>query len=113
MTQLSELQSTIESIRAERGFTTDPVQMLTLLVEEVGEVASELKKTWSPNYPDLVVADLADELADVFTLVSALASRFEIDLEAAVARKFVEADGARAWQTMSDRASDSNGDADS
>lgn len=102
MTQLSEIQSTIESIRADRGFTTDPVQMLTLLVEEVGEVASELKKTWSPNYPELTVDDLADELADVFTLVSALASRFDIDLEAAVVRKFIEADGNRTWNTASE-----------
>lgn len=71
--------------------------MLTLLVEEVGEVASELKKTWSRNYPDMATQDLADELADVFVLVSALASAHDIDLGAAVADKFIEADGRRHW----------------
>ncbi len=103
MTELAELQALIETTRAERGFTTDPVRMLTLLVEEVGEVAAELKKTWSVNYPDLVVDDLANELADVFTLVSALASAFDIDLERAVTAKFVERDADRTWNTAGEK----------
>jgi len=99
MSELSELQARIAVVRAERGFTTDPVRLLTLLVEEVGEVAAELKKTWSANYPDLDVQDLANELADAFTLISALATEFDIDLEAAVTRKFIGADAQRTWQS--------------
>ncbi len=37
----------------------DPVRLLCLLTEELGEVAAEIKKTWSDNYPDLVIDDLA------------------------------------------------------
>ncbi len=97
MAELRELQTLIERTRAERGFTTDPVRVLTLLVEEVGEVAAELKKTWSSNYADMVVEDLADELADVVVLASALASAYDIDIEQAIRRKFIEADGERPW----------------
>jgi len=97
MAELADLQALIEAVRAERGFTTDPVRVLTLLVEEVGEVAAELKKTWSANYPAMEVKDLADELADVFVLVSALASAHDIDIEQAVVRKFIEADATRSW----------------
>ncbi len=99
MTELSELQAAIEATRRNRGFTTDPIRVLTLLVEEVGEVAAELKKTWSANYDDMVVEELADELADVFVLLSALASRHDIDLEQAVTSKFFQADATRSWAT--------------
>ncbi len=101
MTDLVDLQRLIEQTRASRGFTTDPVRILTLLVEEVGEIASELKKTWSPNYSELVVSELGDEIADAFVLLSALASNFDIDLEQAVTRKFLEADSQRHWETES------------
>lgn len=99
MAEVAELQSLITQIRSERGFTTEPVQVMTLLVEEVGEVARELKKTWSPNYPEMQPSDLANELADVFVLVSALASEFDINLEQAVRDKFIDADGQRDWST--------------
>ena len=99
MAELAELQLLIASTREARGFTTDPLKLLVLLVEEVGEVASELKKTWSPNYADMVTGDLANELADTFVLVSAIASEFEIDLERAVHDKFIAADGGRHWAT--------------
>ncbi len=89
----------IETVRSERGFTTDPVRVLCLLIEEVGEVAAEIKKTWSDNYPPLVVDDLRDELADVFVLVSALASSFDVDLHEAVRAKFLGSDAARDWAT--------------
>ena len=97
MSELRDLQRRIAAVRAERGFTTDPVRLLALLVEEVGEVAGELKKTWSANYPDLVVDELADELADVFVLLSALASEHDIDLGEAVTTKFFERDSTRQW----------------
>lgn len=95
--ELAQMQSLIQEIRAARGFTTDPLRVMTLLTEEVGEVAGELKKTWSPNYPEMQVEDFANELADAFVLLSALASKFDIDLEHAVMRKFVETDSNREW----------------
>jgi len=99
VTSLHELQQSIALTRAERGFTTDPVRLLCLLVEEVGEVAAEVKKTWSDNYPDLRHEELGDELADVFVLLSALASSFELDLDASVRSKFFESDSQREWAT--------------
>lgn len=99
MASLPELQQSIESTRAERGFTTDPVRLLCLLIEEVGEVAAEVKKTWSDNYPALHNDDLADELADVFVLLSALASTFDVDLDDAVRAKFFDSDSHRTWAT--------------
>lgn len=99
---IQELQQQIEHVRAERGFTTDPVRLLCLLVEEVGEVATEIKKTWSPNYPDLRKEDLQNEVADAFVLLSALASSFDIDLGYAVATKFFAADAQRDWATELD-----------
>lgn len=106
MTELVELQNQIETVRVERGFTTDPVRLLALLTEEVGEVAGELKKTWSRNYDDLIVDDLADELADVFVLVSAIATAFDVDLETAVRSKFFKADASRRWVTAEGAADD-------
>ncbi len=61
----------------------------------MGEVAKELKRTWSANYDAFNQAQLADEIADVFVLLSALASTFEIDI--AVETKFFDKDGKRTW----------------
>ena len=97
MTDLSELQRAVAARRRDRGFTVDPVRILALLIEELGEVARELKKSWSPNYGDLDVERLAPELADVFVLLSALASEYEIDLASAIQSKFFEADADRPW----------------
>ena len=99
MSSLADVQKQIASVRSERGFTTDPVRILALLTEELGEVAAEVKKTWSDNYPDLVPEDLGNELADVLVLVSALASSFDLDLEQAVDAKFFGTDAARTWAT--------------
>lgn len=63
MTDLARLQREIEAMRRERGFATDPAQLLALIVEELGEVASELKRTWSRNYDAFDVVRLAPELA--------------------------------------------------
>jgi NTP pyrophosphatase (non-canonical NTP hydrolase) len=99
MTDLADLQAEIVAERAVRGFTTDPVRVLTLLVEEVGEVARELKKTWSPNYDGFSADRLAPELADVIVLVCALAAEYDIDLESAVRRKFFDDDANREWRS--------------
>lgn len=97
MTELSALQLEIKAERQARGFTTDPIRVLTLLTEELGEVARELKRTWSSNYDEFDVNRLAPELADVVVLVSALASEFEVDLETAIREKFFGNDATRPW----------------
>ncbi|MEM7735819.1 MAG: MazG nucleotide pyrophosphohydrolase domain-containing protein [Deinococcota bacterium] len=99
MSDLSTLQQHITEKRAQRGFVTDPLKIHILLTEEVGEVAAELKRTWSANYDDFNQARLADEIADVFVLLSALASSFDIDIASAVETKFFNKDGKRTWNT--------------
>ena len=50
MSSVADLQASIVETRARRGFVTDPLKLLALLTEEVGEVASEIKGSWSDNY---------------------------------------------------------------
>lgn len=99
MTDLNELQVLVHDVRKGRGFTMDPLKIFALLTEEVGEVAAELKRTWSPNYKPFETADLQDELADLMVCTLALANQFDIDLEAALQEKLIGKDGKRQWKT--------------
>ena len=99
MSDLADLQALIAETRAKRGFVTDPVKILVLLMEETGEVAAEIKRFWSDNYGEFNRDHLKEEIADVFVLVAALATRFDIDLEHAVVEKFIEKDSSRDWET--------------
>ncbi len=99
-----ELQAKVVAARRERGFVTDPLKLHVLLTEEVGEVAGELKRLWSSNYPEFDRVRLEDEIADVFCALAALANEFDIDIEAAVERKFFAEDGQRTWVTASQQA---------
>ena len=47
MTNLTNLQKRIARERENRGFVMDPVKLAVLLSEEVGEIASEIKRLWS------------------------------------------------------------------
>ena len=97
MSELKELQKRIVDEREERGFVTDPLKIQIMLVEEVGEVSAELKRLWSKNYDDFSKERVANEIADTFVLLSALASEFDIDLESAVETKFFKSDSDRKW----------------
>ena len=101
MSELSEIQARIAEVRAERGFVTDPLKIHLMITEEVGEVASELKRLWSKNYDGFDKTRLADELSDVFVLLCALATKFDIDLEAALQSKFFGKDAERKWNSAS------------
>ena len=99
MADLQELQDLVGKIRRERGFTMEPLRVFTLLTEEIGEVARELKRTWSPNYQAFSKEDLEDEIADVLVCVLALANQFEIDVEKALTKKLLDKDGRRHWKS--------------
>jgi NTP pyrophosphatase (non-canonical NTP hydrolase) len=99
MAELHEIQNLVAKIRRERGFTMDPVRIFALLAEEVGEIASELKRTWSPNYEAFSKQDLACEIADALTCLVALANQFDIDVERALMHKLVQRDGQRTWRS--------------
>ena len=102
MAEVNELQSLIARVRKERGFTTDPLQIYTLLNEEIGEIGGELKKIWSPNYDAFDASRLADELADSIVLLCALASEFNVDVESAIRSKFVDSDAQRRWSSANE-----------
>lgn len=99
MSELADLQKTITRTRAERGFVTDPVKIHVLLSEEIGEIASEIKRLWSKNYGDFNRGQLKEEIADVFVLLAALAAQFDIDIEEAVVEKFFQKDSTREWKS--------------
>ncbi len=99
MSELAEIQEAISKTRAKRGFVNDPVQIHVLLTEEIGEIASEIKKLWSVNYGDFDRDQLRDEIAEAFALLAALATEFEIDMEDAVVEKFFRKDGEREWNS--------------
>ena len=99
MTDLRELQRRIKEVRQKRGFVTDPDKILVLLIEEIGEISSELKRLWSKNYDEFNPDRLSDEIADTFVLLSALASEFEIDIGQAVESKFFSKDSKRMWKS--------------
>lgn len=99
MADLQQLQSLVAKVRQARGFTMDPVRIFALLSEEIGEVAGELKRTWSPNYDTFSKEDLQSEIADALVCLLALANQFEIDLEQALIDKLVVRDGQREWKS--------------
>ena len=99
MAELREIQNLVGKIRRERGFTMDPVRIFALLTEEVGEVAGELKRTWSPNYEAFSKEDLGHELADALVCLLALANQFDIDVEEALREKLVHRDSQRPWKS--------------
>jgi len=98
MTEMAALQQSIKEIRAQRGFFTDPVKIMVHLTEEVGEVASQVRRTWSANPDDFEQSRLENEIADVFVLLTALANQFDIDIEQAVVKKFFKNDSNRTWE---------------
>ena len=97
MSELKELQQRIVNTRKERGFVNDPLKIQIMLTEEVGEISAELKRLWSKNYDSFSKERVANEIADTFVLLTALASEFDIDLESAVETKFFKADSKRKW----------------
>ena len=99
MADLQELQNLVGRVRRERGFTMDPLRIYALLNEEMGEIARELKRTWSPNYEPFSKQDLADEIADVLVCLLALANQFEIDVEKALTEKLLHKDSQRHWKS--------------
>ena len=70
-----------------------------LLSEEIGEIASALKRLWSKNYGEFDRDQLQEEIADVFVLLAALATEFDIDIEEAVVDKFFQKDSTREWKS--------------
>jgi len=98
ITLLRKLQKKVAALRSERGFTQDPERVLLLLVEEVGEVAQQLKRTWSPNYDSYTQNAIAEELADVQFVLLGLAELLNVDLGESMKKKTAK-DAERKWKS--------------
>lgn len=81
---LNELVVHVEAKRLERGFEDTPERLMILLTEEVGEIATELRKSWQ-QLGD--ARRMGAEIIDALTYLFRLAGCFRIDLEAAVTEK--------------------------
>jgi len=101
MSDINQLSQRIVEKRTERGFVTDPLKIHLLLTEEVGEIAGELKRSWSKNYDGFSRERLSEEIGDAFCLLVALANEYDIQIEEAVEKKFFGKDEMRCWKTAS------------
>ena len=96
---LLSLQKKIGKLREKRGFTQDPERAMILLVEEVGEVAQQMKRLWSPNYDIYNKDALAEELADVQFVLLGLSELLGIKLADALDKK-TKQDAGRKWKSI-------------
>jgi NTP pyrophosphatase (non-canonical NTP hydrolase) len=87
---LSDLQEYLAAICQERGWTRDtPAEKFLLFVEEVGELAKEMRKT-AGLYEERAKhkqISLEEEFADVLSYLLDLANCFQVDLEQAFRAK--------------------------
>ena len=86
---LAEAQEYIWRMNQERGFNLeDPEKKMLMLTEEVGEVARAVRKLAGGKFDDATHhADLAEEIADVFIVLSGLASMTGVNISEAVEQK--------------------------
>jgi NTP pyrophosphatase (non-canonical NTP hydrolase) len=86
---LSQLQSYVRGLEAERGFASQTaIEKSLLLGEEVGELFKAVRKQEGlPIDAGGAAPAIADELADILIYVCAIANRYQVDLEDAFRRK--------------------------
>ena len=81
---LNKLVAHVEKKRKERNFEDTPESLMILLTEEIGEIATEIRKHWKgKNRP----GSIGHELVDALTYLFRLAHVFKVDLERAVQEK--------------------------
>ena len=81
---LAELAEHLELKREERGFEDTPERLMILLTEEIGEIATEIRKHWKGLSDPRRVGG---EIIDALTYLLRMARGFGVDLERAVAEK--------------------------
>ncbi|WP_372650287.1 MazG nucleotide pyrophosphohydrolase domain-containing protein [Draconibacterium sp.] len=99
--QLADFQKYVTALEQERGFATQTIiDKCLLLGEEVGELFKAVRKSEgllvdsNSNFPEI-----ADELADIFIYLCAIANRKGIDLEEAFRSK-EEKNKKRIWEII-------------
>ncbi len=95
-----DFQNYVIALEKERGFDNQSATQKGLLLgEEMGELFKAMRKHEAGLRVDenSKVHDVADELADVFIYLCAIANRYDVDLEQAFRDK-EEKNKARVWK---------------
>ncbi len=97
---LNDFQKYIEKMKKERGFnTTDPVLEMLFLTEEVGELASAIRRVDSKGHSDknkVKENNIGGEIADCLIFLLSLSNMYNVDLEHEF-RKKEEKNKKRIW----------------
>ncbi len=82
---LSQIQAYVAELVVERGFLTNTaVKECLLLAEETGELCKAVRKQEQLGIDiNSKVGTIAEEMADILIVLSAIANRYGIDLEQA------------------------------
>lgn len=96
---LNNIQKYVNELEHERGFIDQTViQKCLLMGEEVGELYKAVRKVENISTDiNSEVFHVGDELADILIYISAIANRFNINLEEAFRRK-EEINKKRVWK---------------
>jgi NTP pyrophosphatase (non-canonical NTP hydrolase) len=97
---LREVQAYIQKVITARGFDKDtPLYKMVLLTEEVGELAKALRDHLGGQFDAKTThKDVAEEIADTFICLNALANLLDVDIyDALIAKEKVNLE--RNWNT--------------
>ncbi|MGZ3775052.1 MAG: MazG nucleotide pyrophosphohydrolase domain-containing protein [Pseudobdellovibrionaceae bacterium] len=95
---LIDIQEYVRNLEIERGFSSqDVLQKCLLLGEEVGELFKAIRKQQQMSIDlNSKTSSVADELADLIIMLSAIANRLDVNLEKALRDK-EEINKQRTW----------------
>lgn len=95
---LADLQTYVDEMVKERGFTDDVSHRFMLLLEECGEFARAARKHLGGKFAaDTHTAELPEEAADVLIVLLGICNLLDIDLEKAFRAK-EEKNKQRIWK---------------
>ena len=89
---LDDLQRYIKVMLKENDFNNTPLELLCFLIEEVGELAKEIRKNEANMQMDIDkknFSSISDELADVCIYVLTIADKYDLNLLEALKKKEV------------------------
>ncbi len=97
---LADLQSYLDAVCQERGWTKDsPAEKFVLFIEEVGELAKAMRKSAGLYEEKAKLRDISleEEFADVLSYLLDLANCYQVDLEQAFRAK-EKINESRTWE---------------
>ena len=96
---LGDIQKYVKELERERGFENDGIKTKCLLLgEEIGELFKAVRKVEKMKVDkNSTFTSVEEELADILIYLSAIANRYDIDLETALRDK-EEINKKRQWK---------------